>query len=78
MDEKTEPFPKMRPFPGEQEAIRDVLDAGAIYGFGNMISHLQEAWIDHLMHTYNMSRKSARLAVIMEPEEEARDGRDDH
>ena len=31
-------------FPGEKEAIDRVLYAGAMFGYGNMISHLERAW----------------------------------
>jgi hypothetical protein len=36
-------------FPGEAEAIATVKALGAQYGYGNLISHLQQAWSDHLV-----------------------------
>lgn len=35
-------------FPGEQAAIDTVKALGARYGYGNMISHLQQAWSESL------------------------------
>jgi len=46
----------------EQAAIQHVTQAGASFGFGNMISHLQTAWAKKLMDEYGMDEKTARLS----------------
>jgi hypothetical protein len=33
---------------GEEDAIKRVVNAGDIYGYGNMIYHLQRAWSKHI------------------------------
>jgi hypothetical protein len=33
----------------EQDAIRRAVEAGRDFGYGNMISHLQSAWVKHLI-----------------------------
>ena len=33
----------------EQEAIQQVVRAGRVHGFGNMIAHLKSAWAMHLV-----------------------------
>ena len=45
----------------EQDAIRRVLAAGAVHGYGNMISHLKTAWAKSLMEKWDMDEKSARI-----------------
>jgi hypothetical protein len=47
----------------EQEAIRDVLDYGEEWGYGNLIAHLQTAWAKMLMARYRMNEKAARAAT---------------
>lgn len=59
---ETEPFPAMKLFPGESEAIQNVLDAGAMYGYGNMAAHLVRAWQELLMRS-GMDEETALLAV---------------
>lgn len=46
----------------EQYAIRQVLDAGAAFGYGNMITHLQTAWAKRLMES-GLTEKAARAAT---------------
>ena len=31
-------------YPGEKEAISEVIRAGRLFGYGNMIDHLQREW----------------------------------
>ena len=38
----------------EQAAIRRVVEAGAAFGFGNMISHLHAAWAKSLRDNHNI------------------------
>lgn len=45
---------------GEEEAIETVLRLGAVYGYGNMINRLQEAWQGKLQ--MGMSEEAARLS----------------
>jgi hypothetical protein len=52
-----------RLFPGEKEAIDAVLQAGAAFGYGNMISRLREAWRDMLMEKWGFSQKDAEIAA---------------
>ncbi len=46
----------------EQKAIKAVLKAGELYGYGNMISHLQTAWAKMLMKHHGFSEVAARTA----------------
>lgn len=48
----------------EEDAIRAVLRAGAAFGYGNMIAHLNTAWALSLMkdRKYPMSEEQARAA----------------
>ena len=46
----------------EIEAIKLVLDAGAEYGYGDMIRHLKTAWARHLIDKYGMDEKLARIS----------------
>lgn len=36
-------------FPGESDAIQNLLDIAAVYGYGNCIAHLKRAWAEHLV-----------------------------
>ena len=36
-------------FAGEEEAIKQALDAGGKFGYGNMIAHLKKAWAEQLL-----------------------------
>ena len=47
----------------EKDAIREVLRNGRIFGYGNMISHLKEAWIQMLITKYDMDRKTAEMSA---------------
>jgi len=47
-------------FKGEAEAVVQVIRAGEQFGFGNLISHLQTAWVVTLMQNYQISEKDAR------------------
>ena len=38
----------------EQRAIRRVVEAGELFGFGNMISHLQASWAKSLRDNYGV------------------------
>ena len=49
----------MRISTGERKAIKRVLNAGASYGFGNMIAHLQTAWAADLVRQ-GLDEKTAR------------------
>lgn len=50
----------MRSIPkAEQDAIRQVVEAGARYGYGNLISHLKTAWAIMLVQKYQMDEESA-------------------
>ena len=44
----------------EQLAIKAVLEAGNLYGYGNMISHLQTAWARMLVKHHYFSEEIAR------------------
>lgn len=44
----TDPKAPFGYFPGEREAIAKVLEYGGTFGYGNLISHLQEAWSKRL------------------------------
>ena len=48
----------------EQEAIRATLQAGARFGYGNLISHLQTAWAKMLIDEYGLSETTARKAAL--------------
>ena len=50
----------------EKDAIREVLKNGRIFGYGNMISHLKEAWIQMLITKYDMDRKTAEMSANAE------------
>ena len=50
----------------EKDAIREVLKNGKIFGYGNMISHLKEAWIQTLITKYDMGRKTAEMSANAE------------
>lgn len=50
----------------EKEAIADVLRYGRIFGYGNMISYLKEAWIQMLITKYDMDRKTAEMSANVE------------
>lgn len=46
----------------EQMAIRNMIAAGELFGYGNMISHLQTAWARVLIRDEGMSETNARTA----------------
>ena len=46
-------------FPGEEEAIREVLAAGEQYGYGNLISRLKRAWAEKLVKEHGMTWEQA-------------------
>ena len=51
-------------FPGERDAIETVKRLGAQYGYGNLISHLKDAWSESLQGgKYEFSKESADLAA---------------
>lgn len=43
----------------ERRAIAEALRLGHLYGYGNMIHHLKQAWSDYLVAQYGMSREQA-------------------
>ena len=47
----------------ERQAIMEALDAGARWGYGNLISYLQTAWRLRLMDAHGMDEAAARLAA---------------
>lgn len=50
----------------EKEAVADVLRYGRIFGYGNMMSYLKEAWIQMLITKYDMDRKTAEMSANVE------------
>jgi hypothetical protein len=50
-------------FPGEEAAIRLAVVIGGIFGYGNIIRHLQRAWADVLVADYQIPRASAERAA---------------
>jgi len=54
-------------FKGEKEAIKQVLDAGAKYGYGNMIAWLRRGWSDLLMKNSGFTQEQADMATIVSP-----------
>lgn len=48
----------IRYFPGELEAIAAVRALGASYGYGNLISHLKQAWSERLQ-SQGISKQAA-------------------
>ena len=52
-----------RYFPGEQEAIREVLAHGHAYGFGNMIARLRDEWSRTLQTKEGFPVHSADMAA---------------
>lgn len=58
----------MRHFNGEQEAIKQVVKAGAAYGYGNMIDRLKIAWLLKLKESLNCSWKTACLGAGLDSE----------
>ena len=54
-------------FKGEKEAIKQVLDAGAKYGYGNMIAWLRRGWSDLLMRESGFTQEQADRATITSP-----------
>ena len=47
----------------ERRAILQVLEAGEMFGFGNMIGHLKSRWAMSLMRDYGMSAEAARAGA---------------
>jgi hypothetical protein len=53
----------------EKEAVRSVVKEGEVWGYGNMISRLQKAWVLHLLETYkDFTVMSACLGAGMSKE----------
>ena len=50
----------MRISEAERQAIKDVINAGASFGYGNMISHLQSAWAMTLIDRHGFTETQAR------------------
>jgi hypothetical protein len=49
-------------FPGEEEAIKYVIEMGKKYGYGNMIAHLKREWAEHLIE-YGLTETAALSAA---------------
>ena len=49
--------------PGEEEAIKKVVNYGKQYGYGNLIHHLKVAWSDSLQQKWEISRVVADLSA---------------
>ena len=47
----------------EVHATNVVLEAGAAYGYGNMIAHLKKAWAESLMDNYSFTGEQALRAA---------------
>ena len=66
----------MRPsnlFPGEKEAILEVLRLAKKYGYGNMIAHLKRAWAVSLKEKYGGSYEKNLQATEVDAYPEAFD-----
>lgn len=50
-----------RVLPDEPEAVREVNRLGSIYGYGNLIAHLNRAWAIHLLHQWGVPYESGVL-----------------
>ncbi|MDY0215129.1 MAG: hypothetical protein RBS24_06440 [Bacilli bacterium] len=48
----------------EQKAIKKVCELGSMWGYGNLISHLQSAWILMLIKNYGVEIETARSVVV--------------
>lgn len=46
----------------EDEVIKLVKTLGSVYGYGNLINHLKDAWSTSLMKDFNFDQISADLA----------------
>ena len=51
--------PVPRYFPGEQEAVATVKALGAQYGYGNLISHLKQAWSERMQSEWGFDKRAA-------------------
>lgn len=47
----------------EQHAIRTVVELGARWGFGNLITHLRTAWMERLMTVEGLPKTAAQDAA---------------
>lgn len=65
----------MTEFPGERDAIRQVIEAGKQYGFGNMIDRLRFAWAIRLIEDHDMSVEAACAGAWMNKDETIRLGK---
>jgi hypothetical protein len=54
-------------FPGEKEAIEQVLRYGQQYGYGNLIAHLKKEWAEMLVKKWGISEESAISATNVSP-----------
>jgi hypothetical protein len=50
-------------FPGEEAAIKIVIEAGDKYGYGNMIAHLKREWAERLRDKWGLPEKAALEAT---------------
>ena len=48
---------------GEKTAVKQVLEAGSTYGYGNMIAYLKQAWAENLMNDYGFDEALALSAA---------------
>jgi hypothetical protein len=51
-------------FPGETDAIATAVHLGAIYGYGNLIYHLKDAWSAELQVKYGFDKPAADRAAL--------------
>lgn len=49
-------------FPGEEEAVKSVIESGKKYGYGNLIAHLKREWAE-LLISQGISEKAALAAA---------------
>lgn len=50
----------------ERAAIRQCIEIGKAFGFGNMICHLQTAWARSLIDQYGLDVENAREATAQD------------
>lgn len=54
-------------FLNEREAIASMLKDAAVFGYGNFIARLREAWIDRLVEKEGLSEAAATAAAFTSP-----------
>lgn len=53
----------VRYLPGEPEAIETVKRLGALYGYGNLISHLQTAYAETMSREWGLTQQASDYAA---------------